>query len=184
MKRIIPVLCLMLSLLIVIIGMSTVSFSWFEPDTKEGIGLQFKDETKLRAQSCSIVTYEGNMGNKVVNYGGTEVADGDVTITEGVIKYYKTVITNSSREYDTVVSLFIPSLAVSGGTSKLCVMYPTNSVRVYSETQTDLHIIRNAYVPMLVETDSNPGTLVVEWFVKCDSGSVTFNPSSVFLMYS
>ncbi len=184
MKRITPVLCLLLSLLIVIISMSTVSFSWFEPDTKEGIGLEFKEDTKLRAQNCTLATYRGTMGNKLVTYGGNPVGNSVVTLSEGEVAYFKTVVSNSSREYDTVVSLFLPTFTPSGGTSKICVTYPTNSVRIYSAEQTDLHIVRNAYVPMLVETDANPGLLVVEWFVKCDVGSVTFNPSQVYLMYS
>lgn len=184
MKRIAPILCLLLSLIIVIVSMSTVSFSWFEPDIKEGIGLEFKEEAKLRAQTCSLVTYQGTMGNKVVNYSGSSIGTSSVTLNEGDIAYYKTIISNSSREYDTVVSLFLPSFTPSAGSSKICVMYPTNSVRSYVEAQTDLHIIRNAYVPMLVETDANPGQLVVEWFVKCDTGSVTFNLGDLYLMYS
>lgn len=184
MKRILPVISLLLLLVIVIVSMPTASFSWFEPDTKEGIGLEFKEETKLRSESCSLVTYRGAMGNKVVTYGGTPVGASNVTLQEKEVAYFKTVISNSSREFDTVVSLFLPSFTPTGGSSRLCVMYPTNSVRTYVEPQSDLHIVRNAYVPMLVETDANPGLLVVEWFVMCDSGSVTFNPSQVYMMYS
>ncbi|MBQ8860163.1 MAG: hypothetical protein IJ015_02355 [Ruminococcus sp.] len=201
MKRILPAICVLLAVLIVILGMTTISFSWFEPDIEEGIGLEFKEDTKLRSQECTIATYSGTKGNKITDYKTTEVADANVTLEatsetvtaeDGsestvytpVYAYYKTVITNPSDDYDTVVSLFLPSFVPSNGNSSLCVAYPTNSCRTFSEEQTDIHIIRNAYVPNNVATDSNPGQLVVEWFVKCSVGSVTFNPSQVYLMYS
>ncbi len=201
MKRMLPVICVLLAVLIVIIGMTTVSFSWFEPDVKEGIGLEFKDDTKLRAQNCTVATYNGSKGNKIVTYGTNAVANASVTVsattssttledgTTGTettpgYAYFKTVITNSSADYDTVVSLFLPSFTPSDGNASIGVAFPTNSFRTFSATQTDIHIIRNAYVPKLIETDANPGQLVVEWFVRCDAGSVTFNPSQVYLMYS
>lgn len=182
MKRTLPLLCLIMALLIVIISMTTMSFSWFEPDVKKGIGLEFKDETKLRAQSCTINTYSKNIDGY---YNESVVANANVTVTAGSVAYFKTVINNSSRDYDTVVSLYLPAFTPAASSSaKLCVAVPTNSVRDFTSAQTDLHIIRNAYVPNYVATDSNPGTLIVEWFVKCDVGSVTFNPSQVYLMYS
>ncbi|MBQ2971356.1 MAG: hypothetical protein IJE16_02265 [Ruminococcus sp.] len=193
MKRILPVLCVLMAVLIVVIGMTSVSFSWFEPDVKEGIGLEFKDDTKLRAQNCSIATYSGTKGNKLTTYGTSPVANANVTVSATTAgdtstpgyAYFKTVITNSSEDYDTVVSLFIPSFTPAANSSaSICVAYPTNSCRTYSAAQTDIHIIRNAYVPQNIKTDANPGQLIVEWFVRCDAGSVTFNPSQVYLMYS
>ncbi len=192
MKRLLVPLCIVMAILILVIGMTTVSFSWFEPDIKEGIGLEFKDNTKLRAQECTIATYEGSKGNKMVTYATDTVADENVTIsasgsgdtTTPSYKYYKTVITNGSKDYDTVVSLFLPSFTPSSGNASICVAIPTNSCRTFTSAQTDIHIIRNAYVPKRDEADANPGQLVVEWFVKCDAGSVTFNPSQVFLMYN
>lgn len=198
MKKILPVLCVLMAILTIVIAMTTVSFSWFEPDIKEGIGLQFKDEAQLRDESCTIKTYSGALNNTpgsdgygLVKYGD-EVATGNVTIsattsgdtTTPGYAYYKTVITNSSADYDSVVSLFLPSFTPTGGQSSIGVAMPTNSYRTFSATQTDIHIIRNAHVKMLVSTDANAGELSVEWFVKCDSGSVTFNPSQVYLMYS
>ena len=201
MKRLLPFLCVLMAIMIVVIGMTSVSFSWFEPDVKEGIGLEFKDTTQLRSQECSVATYEGSKGNKITNYGTTPVENADVTLTatsstttaeDGTettvytpaFAYYKTVITNSSVDYDTVVSLFLPSFTPSNGNASIGVAFPTNSFRTFTSAQTDIHIIRNAHVSKYVETDANPGQLVVEWFVKCDVGSVTFNPSQVFLMYS
>ena len=182
-----------MAIMILIIGMTTASYSWFEPDVKEGIGLEFKDETHLRAQNCTVATYKGVKGNKITTYESSPMANANVTVeattsgetTTPGYAYFKTVITNSSADYDTVVSLFIPSFTVAGNSNaSLCVAVPTNSVRTYSATQTDIHVIRNAYVPRYVAADANPGQIIVEWFVKCNVGSVTFNPSQVYLMYS
>lgn len=198
MKKTLPILCVLMAILTIVIAMTTVSFSWFEPDVKEGIGLQYKDEAQLRDESCTIKTYSGSYNNTPGSSGyglvqyGDQVGTDNVTVsattsgdkTTPAFAYYKTVITNSSTEYDTTVSLFLPSFAPSNGQSSIGVAMPTNSYRTFSATQTDIHIIRNAHVKMHVSTDANPGELAVEWFVKCDSGSVTFNPSQVYLMYS
>ena len=192
MKRLLYPLCLLMAVLIIVIGMTSISYSWFEPDVKEGIGLELKDTTKLRSNECTVVTYSGTKGNKIVHYETSPVANSNVTLsadTSGETPkpeylYYKTVITNASEDYDTVVSLFLPSFIPSNGNSSICVAVPTNSCRTYTSTQLDIHIIRNAYVPKRIATDANPGQLIVEWFVRCDAGSVTFNPSQAFLMYS
>lgn len=193
MKRLLPILCALMAILIVVIGASTASYSWFEPDVKEGIGLEFKTETKLRSQNCSVATYSGSKGNKVTNYETSPVANTNVTVsattsgetTTPGYAYFKTVITNSSADNDTVVSLFIPSFDIGDNSNaSICVAVPTNSVRTYSADQADVHIVRNAYVPRYVAADANPGQIIIEWFVRCDVGSVTFNPSQVYLMYS
>lgn len=198
MKKTLPVLCVLMAILTIVIAMTTVSYSWFEPDIKEGIGLLFKDEASLRGESCTINTYTGAYNNTPGSSGyglvlyGDQVGTGNVTIsattsgdtTTPTYAYYKTVITNSSADYDTVVSLFLPSFAISNGNASIGVAVPTNSFRTFTNTQTDIHIIRNAHVKVNVSTDANPGEIVVEWFVRCDAGSVTFNPSQVYLMYS
>ncbi|MBQ7965683.1 MAG: hypothetical protein IJ331_06355 [Ruminococcus sp.] len=190
MKKTLPVLCVLMAILTIIIAMTTMSYSWFEPDIKEGIGLQYKDEAQLRDEHCAIVTYSGAYNNTMgsTGYGlvlyGDQITTADVTVNEGETVYYKTVIENSSEKYDTVVSLFLPSFTITGGNASIGVAFPTNSFRTFSANQTDIHIIRNAHVKMFVDTDANPGQLSVEWFVKCESGSVTFNPSQVYLMYS
>ena len=192
MKKTLPILCVLMAILTIVIAMTTVSFSWFEPDVKEGIGLQYKDEAPLRDEGCDITaTYSGAYNNTPGSSGyglvqyGDQVSTASVTVSSGQTVYYKTVITNSSTEYDTTVSLFLPSFApTTGGKASIGVAMPTNSFRTFSATQTDIHIIRNAHVKKYVSTDANPGELAVEWFVKCDSGSVTFNTSNVFLMYS
>ncbi|MBE6824038.1 MAG: hypothetical protein E7513_01695 [Ruminococcaceae bacterium] len=192
MKRLLFPLCILMAVLIVAIGMTTVSFSWFEPNKKEGIGLEFLETTTLRDENCSISTYSGTYNNTpgttgygLVQYGASAISNTNVTVSEGKTAYFKTVITNSSKDYDTVVSLYLPSFSASStNIASIGVAYPTNSYRTFSSAQTDIHIIRNAQVIKHIETDANPGQLSVEWFVKCDKGSITFNPSSVYLMYS
>ena len=191
MKKTLPILCVLMAILTIVIAMTTVSFSWFEPDVKEGIGLQYKDEAPLRDEDCEITaTYSGAYNNNpgTTGYGLVQYSDQvgteSVTVSSGQTVYYKTVIKNSSETYDTVVSLYIPTFMVNSGAGSIGVAMPTNSFRTFSATQEDIHIIRNAHVKMHVSTDANPGKLAVEWFVKCDSGSVTLNPSQVYLMYS
>lgn len=197
-KLLIPI-CLILAFLILIIGMTTVSFSWFEPDTKEGVGLQFNDSTLLRAENCEFETFSGTLNNTegtpeygLVQYEDDAISSANVTVSasgsgENVTPsyaYYKTVVTNKNADKDTVVSLYLKSFTINSGSSSLGVAVPTNSFRTFSATQSDLHIVRNAHISYRVQNEARTGELVVEWFVKCDSGSVTFNPGDLYLMYN
>lgn len=192
-------LCIVMAVLILVISMVTVSFSWFEPDVKEGVGLQYIDTTTLRAENCEISTHAGTMndtpgttGYGLVQYDTDVLSSGDVTvsasgsgddITPG-IAYYKTVIVNNNEDKDTVVSLYLKSFTVTNGSASVGVAVPTNSFRTFTSTKSDLHIVRNAYISYKVANQAGTGELVVEWFVRCDSGSVTFNPGDLYLMYS
>ncbi len=184
-KFLVPI-CLIMALLILVIGMTTVSFSWFEPDVKAGVGLQFSDEAKLRAENCSLKTYSGTMSsNGTVVYSDKAVEGGNMTVSANGIAYYKTVIKNENKEKDTVVSLYLQAFTVNSGSASLGVAVPTNSYRTFSATQNDLHIIRNAHISYLIQNQASTGELVVEWFVKCGEGSsVTFNPSTLYIMYN
>ncbi len=199
-------ICIIMAILIIIVGVTTISFSWFEPDVKEGVGLQFSDEAKLRAENCTFKTFSGTMNNKylsdgetinpnygIVTYSDQELASGNVTVsattsnetTTPGFAYYKTVITNNNTDKDTVVSLYLKNFTVNSNSSaSVGVAVPTNSFRTFTSTQSDLHIVRNAYVSYQVQNEARTGEIVVEWFVKCDSGSVTFNPGDLYLMYS
>lgn len=185
MKRLLLPLCILMAVLILVISMTTVSFSWFEPDVKEGMGLEVSETTVIRSEDCTITeNLKGTLDYSLVSYGNNAEST-KVTVNEGTTVYYKTVIKNSSTEFDTNVSLFLNGFDVSeGGSASIGVAYPTNSFRTFKADQTDIHIVRNAYVPKFVASDAYPGELSVEWFVKCESGSVTFNPSQVYLMYS
>lgn len=204
-SKIMPLVCVLMAILIIVIGMTTVSFSWFEPGVKEGVGLQFSDEVNLRAENCSFKTFSGSMNDKflddgvtinpnygIVTYSDNELASGNVTVsattsgetTTPGIAYYKTVITNDNEDKDTVISLYLKNFNVANGSASLGVAVPTNSFRSFTSNQSDLHIVRNAHISYQVQNEARTGELVVEWFIKCDSGSVSFNPGDLYLMYS
>lgn len=192
MKKALLPLCILLAVLILVITMTTVSFSWFEPDVQSGVGLQFKETTTLRSESCTIKTYKGvkitdSTSTKygLVDYETTEVANGTAQIIkEGETVYFKTVVENTSEDYDTNVSLFLKTFTVNSNIASVGVAVPTNSYRTFSSNQNDLSIVRNAFVKKYVKTDSAPGELSIEWFVKCDSGQVSFYPRDLYLAYN
>lgn len=192
MRKILYPLCIVMAVLIVVISLTTATFSWFEPDAKEGVGLQFVEEAALRAENCVVATYRGelNITPGTPNYGLVEYDEsrpvGTTTVNAGTTVYFKSVITNNNEDKDTVVSLYLRTFNVSSnnGSASLGVATPTNSYRTFTSSQTDLHIIRNAYVSYKVENEARTGEVVVEWFVRCDSGYVTFSPGSAYLTYN
>ncbi len=189
MKRTLMSICIVLAILIIIVSITTVSFSWFEPGSASGIGLQFSVDTSVRSQNCSYSTFEGNDddNNGVIVYGNTEVDSDEVTVSADDVAYFKTVIYNDNEKYDTNVSLYLPSFTVSGTkpSASLGVITPTNTYRTFSFTPDGgIHIIRNAYITAYSADESGSGSITVEWFVKCDEGSVKFNPSQVYLTYN
>lgn len=187
MKRKLLPLCILMAVLIIVISMTTVSFSWFEPSNLSGSGLKFNTTTFVSSTNCSIKTYSGDRNaDDVIEYDAAEVtskfelssdADGAVT------KYFKTIISNSNTNYAANVSLYMSEFEVTDGKASLAVIVPTNTYRSYTETQTDLHIIRNAYISKKDSEVTGAGELEVEWFVTCESGTVTFDPSNLYLMY-
>ncbi|MBQ8538246.1 MAG: hypothetical protein IJ433_01185 [Ruminococcus sp.] len=182
-----PLLCVLMAVLIVIISLTTMSFSWFEPGTAQGIGLKFVDSSNIRAEKCEINTFVGSKDQNAnsdnfgkINYNNEAVDD--QVISNGEVGYYKTVITNNSEIYDTVVSLYLASLSATGDSTTygLGVASPTNTYRNFNTTKADIHIIRNAYI----SNENGKRELSVEWFIKCGTGEVRFNPSDIYLMYN
>ena len=171
-----------MAILIVVIGMTTVSFSWFEPSNLSGSGLKFNTTTFVSSTDCTIKTYTGTKNiDDVIKYDD-EVSD-SVSVSSGETKYFKTIISNSNTKYAANVSLYMSEFNVTDGKASLAVIIPTNTYRSYTETQTDLHIIRNAYISKKDSEVTGAGELEVEWFVTCESGTVTFDPSNLYLMY-
>lgn len=182
MKRKLLPLCILMAILIVVIGMTTVSFSWFEPSNLSGSGLKFNTTTFVSSTDCTIKTYTGTKNiDDVIKYDD-EVSD-SVSVSSGETKYFKTIISNSNTNYAANVSLYMSDFKVTDGKASLAVIVPTNTYRSYTETQTDLHIIRNAYISKKDSEVTGAGELEVEWFVTCESGTVTFDPSNLYLMY-
>lgn len=186
MKKILFPLCIMMAILILVIGMTTVSFSWFEPGTLTGSGLKFSQLTGVTSTDCIVETFKGSMNqNGMIKYDDKSVT-GEITVnsTDEELVYFKTVVTNKSPKYDTNISLYLKTLSISGGSADIAVIYPTNTYRTYSVTQNDLHIVRNAYISVKNQAETDTGTLTIEWFVKCDSGSANFNVNDLYLMYN
>lgn len=182
MKRKLLPLCILMAILIVVIGMTTVSFSWFEPSNLSGSGLKFNTTTFVSSTDCTIKTYTGTKNiDDVIKYDD-EISD-SVSVSGGETKYFKTIISNSNTNYAANVSLYMSEFKVTDGKASLAVIIPTNTYRSYTETQTDLHIIRNAYISKKDSEVTGAGELEVEWFVTCESGTVTFDPSNLYLMY-
>lgn len=182
MKRKLLPLCILMAILIVVIGMTTVSFSWFEPSNLSGSGLKFNTTTFVSSTDCTIKTYTGTKNiDDVIKYDD-EISD-SISVSSGETKYFKTIISNSNTNYAANVSLYMSEFEVTDGKASLAVIIPTNTYRSYTETQTDLHIIRNAYISKKDSEVTGAGELEVEWFVTCESGTVTFDPSNLYLMY-
>lgn len=182
MKRKLLPLCILMAILIVVIGMTTVSFSWFEPSNLSGSGLKFNTTTFVSSTDCTIKTYTGTKNiDDVIKYDD-EISD-SVSVSSSETKYFKTIISNSNTNYAANVSLYMSEFEVTDGKASLAVIIPTNTYRSYTETQTDLHIIRNAYISKKDSEVTGAGELEVEWFVTCESGTVTFDPSNLYLMY-
>lgn len=193
MRKVLYPLCIVMAVLIVAISLVTATFSWFEPGVKQGVGLQFKETTSIRAQDCTFETFRGTLNSDptnttgvygLVTYSSDAMSDLAVTAQEGETLYFKTLITNGSFDYDTNVSLFLSQIIITNGSASVGVAVPTNTYRTYTTTQSDMPVIRNANVSYQVENEANKGQLSVEWFVKCESGTVSLNPANLYLSYN
>lgn len=183
MKRILTVLCIVMAVLIVIISVTTVSFSWFEPGKKSGTGLQFSEVDIVRPSNCC----------KMVNYivGETETefsGDTETTIASGNTAYFKTVVKNNA-DYDTNISLYLENISLTPpadtvGDFMLAVTIPTNTCRSFQQSQTDMHIVRNACVRAYDVEVAGTGEITIEWFIKSSSGSVSFKASDIYITYN
>ncbi len=182
MKRILPIVCISLAILIAVVGMITVSFSWFAPESKTGNSLMFKNADPVRSQDCLIKNHIGDINTEtnVVTYNSFEAKK---TLSQGV-NYFRTVITNDA-EYDTNVSLYLESIDVVGAADyMLAVTVPTNTCRTFKTSQSDLHIVRNAYISAYNVEKIGTGEIVVDWFVKVNSGTITIDPEDIYITYN
>ncbi len=155
-NRITYALCILMAVLIVVIGMTTVSFSWFKPASKSGVGLSFSSSDPIRSEDCII--------NTVVISDGSETSQTSVSVPANGRQSFITTITHGEdSEFDTNVSLYISSIGAEGADYCVGVVLPTNTYRDFTGAVTDLHIIRNANIP--AESKVSNGELKVEWFV-------------------
>jgi hypothetical protein len=185
------VLIAMLALVVLIVNLVSASYSWFTPQTVEKKGLDYGFTGKVRSEDCEMYTYRGTKITSSNRLDGeyigqirydTSPNSSSVNVSGGGnVEYFKTEIINQDTNSASDISLYISSL----GACTLAVTYPGNTVRTFSETQTDLYIVRDAYVKRKDNADVNgPGKLTIEWFVKSGSGSVTVNPANLYLLYN
>ena len=174
------ILIALLAVMILIVSLITMSYSWFSPEVKKGTGMVYQADLSVRSENCTIVgTYKDTGTNGVKNYsaavGSTE------TVSANGIRYFKTVIDNADPNA-TNVSLYATSLP--SGTYGLGVAYPSNSYHKYSSGGSDVYIIRNAHIEGVSEGEN--GEISVEWFIKAGSSDITINFSTLnlYLMYN
>lgn len=176
--------------LVLLINIITASYSWFTPQQDAKSGMQYIFQGKARSESCTFSTFKGTKVTtadipngqyvNMINYGSSAVT-GSQTIAANSIGYFKTEIINSDTNNASDISLYIKSMPAC----TLAVTFPGNSVRTFSSAQTDCYIVRDAYVKKNVATDVNgPGKLVIEWFIKTGSSSVTINLNNLYLLYN
>lgn len=185
------ILIALLAMLILMVNIIMMSYSWFSPNVRKGTGMSYSADIQVRSESCTLVSHLGTSTNGLITYDN---ATYNTTYTVGAnsIKYFKTIISNSS-DYSSNVSLFISALptSVDGGTVSssstftsfgLGVAYPSNSYRTYTTLQEDLYIVRNAYIEG--KSDGANGEISIEWFIKTGSSTVTVDLSKLYIMYN
>ena len=183
-------LIVVLAVLILLVNVITASFSWFIPNSQTANNVEYSASDVIRSEDCKFATFAGVLQTE--GSGSSQVVTGitypsvasSTTLSAGQTAYFRTEIINENENFASNVSLFISEITASGNV-KICVTYPSNTVRTITSNVTDYSIIRNANVKQYDEQDVNgPGLLEVEWFVECVSGSCTVNPNNLYLMYS
>jgi hypothetical protein len=193
-----------LAIVILIINIFTASYSWFLPTVRKSTGISYQTDINFRSENCKMSFFYGTRINGEMTYypiGDSAIAaqsiDGDenndlviaagkaCTVYSGRKAYFMAEITNDSTDYPTIVSLFMSTFPASLSTGKVNfgVSYPSNTYRSFSTAQTDMHIIRNAY---LNKNDGNNDdcSLSVEWFVEAVGQDITFDLDDIYLMYN
>ena len=171
------ILIVLLAVMILVINIITLSYSWFSPEVKRGIGMHYGAELTVRSQNCSITHSVGSVTKGAISYTAWN-GSSTVTVEAGnKIQYFKTTVTNSDPN-PTNISLYISSLPACS----LGVATPSNTYRTFAEAQTHIYILRNAYIEPL--KDGTPGMREIEWFVKTSDTAVTIDLSNVYLMYN
>lgn len=180
------VLVVLLAVMILVVNIVTLSYSWFKPAVEPGTGMHYKSDVRVRSENCEIVgTYKAaDVSSPQINgkwdFSDTTAYTGEQTISANSIQYFKTVVKNLDTAPSNI-SLYIKSLPakVNGSapaagstfeTFGLGVGYPSNSYHKYSTSQSDIYIARNAYIG---GKDSNEEEIYFIWFIKTGSKSVT-----------
>lgn len=174
------ILVALLAVMILVVSLVTMSYSWFTPEVKKGTGMTYQADLKIRSENCSIEkTLKATVTNGVKNYSNTVGATEKVSAKS--ISYFRTIIINEDPNA-TNVSLYATTLP--SGTYGLGVAYPSNSYHKYTGGS-DVYIVRNAYIEG--KADGENGEIYVDWFIRNDSSSeitVNFSTLNLYLMYN
>lgn len=183
----------LIAVLVLVINLITASYSWFTPQEDKKTGMSYSFSGLARSENCTMTTYKGK---RLASANGDERGDGQywgqlvyesspaasTSVAAGKTQYFKTEIINGDANNASDISLYISSLPAC----TLAVTYPGNSVRTFAGQQTDLYIVRDAFVKRKDTADVNgPGKLEIEWFVTNNgSSSITVNPNNLYLLYN
>ena len=188
----------LLAVMILIVSIVTMSYSWYEPAVKKGTGMSYSADVVVRSNHCTITGTKAAATENAKELSaktGELVYDTDVTsevtVPANQIWYFRTTIKNADSA-PTNISLYLKSLPTKvGGASPSAsfaefgfgVAVPSNSYRKYTTAQNDFYIVRNAYI---YGADSEEGSdvLNVDWFIKTGSASISFNPADLYLNYN
>ncbi len=184
------VLIALLAVIVMVINLVSASYSWFTPQSDTKQGMKYSFDGKIRSENCTMSTYTGIKVTEANRKDGEYIdqlrynanaASGTMSISAGQTMYFKTEILNADTKNASDISLYIPAIS---GKFTLAVTYPGNTVRKFSSDQTDLYIVRDAYVKQKDEADVNgPGMLQIEWFITAQTAT-SFNVSNLYLLYN
>ena len=180
------ILVALLAILILLINVVTFSYSWFTPSVKNSTGMSYQGSGGVRSQDCSTATFKLTSTNGKLSVGDAVTANAEVAVADGDgIQYFRTVIYNNSS-VATNVSLYLASVPTSSAAFSLGVMTPSNSFHTYTTSQTDVSIIRNAYIAGGVTRDAGfePGVREVIWFIKTQGADVAVDMTQLYILYN
>ena len=191
-------LIIVLAVLIVMVSLVNVTYSWFEPLPKNGAGMHFTDEKYIRSENCSFKIYEGtvNETTKAISYESEVGNDLIIPRTESTdpsvgLKYYRITVTNADTQNGSNISILFnctigddnPNYDMTIG-----VVAPTNSTHTYTTSVTDkVFLIRNAYISPLDTAKADSGTLNIDFYIRYtgdQSGGFTIQKNWIKILYN
>ena len=169
-------LVIVLAVLIVMVSIVNVTYSWFEPLDQNGAGMEFTDEKNIRSENCSFKIYEGTVDSttKAITYSDEAMASNkqlvipnptDVNKPTDGLKYYRITVTNTDEQNGSNISILF-NCTIKAGTT-IGVVSPTNSTHTYTEAVNNkVFLVRNAYITPRDSAKTDSGTLNIEFFIR------------------
>lgn len=187
-------LIILLAVMILIVNIVTLSYSWYEPGVKTGTGMSYVSDVQVRSEKCAIIgTFPATenaisdaslrTGNLVYNTDDLSNAITTASVPANRIYYFRTVIANNDETASSNISLYLKDFPAN---ASLGVAYPSNSYHSYSAAAQDVNIVRNAHIFGNMNDDYSK--LTIDWFVKTGDTAVTvnFNPTNneIYISYN